>query len=82
MNLRDINESKPLQPNNWNQLLALLDKLFNLGQINNSTVKRRKQWFDQKSGEHVILLEYRVKVANQAPIKSPPPKVKLTPNQK
>jgi hypothetical protein len=82
MNLQDINESKPLQPNNWNQLLTLLDKLFNLGQIKKSTVKRRKQWFDQKSGEHVILLEYRVKVANQAPIKSPPPKVKLTANQK
>lgn len=55
----------------WNKALYILDKLFGFESDGNSKLKRVKQVFDQKAGEHVIYLEYRVKVVNQSPIQAP-----------
>jgi len=67
-------------PNYWMQITILLDKLFNLGSGNDSKLKRIAQGFDQKTGEHVIRLEYRVKADNQNKIARKPAKVKLSPD--
>lgn len=50
--------------NNWNTLLVLLDKTLGFPNKIRSTVKRRKkgQGFDQRTGDHVFVLEYRIKV--------------------
>ena len=53
----------------WNKALYVLDKLFGFNADGNSKLKRVKQVFDQKTGEHVIYLEYRVQSANQSPIR-------------
>ncbi len=59
----------------WTTVRLWLDKLFSLQSDLPSKLKRVKQTFDQKSGEHVIYLEYRVKAPYQPamPVK---PKVK------
>jgi hypothetical protein len=67
-------------PNYWTQVTLLLDKLFKLGSGNDSKLKRIAQGFDQKTGEHVIRLEYRVKADNQNKIAQKPTKVKLKPD--
>ena len=67
-------------PNYWMQITMLLDKLYNLGSGNDSKLKRIAQGFDQKTGEHVIRLEYRVKADNQNKIPKKPAKVKLNPD--
>jgi hypothetical protein len=48
--------------NNWNQLLSTLDKTVGFPNKISSTVKRRWQGYDLYKNEHVIWLEYRVKV--------------------
>ena len=48
--------------NKWNQLLAALDATLGFPNQTSSTFKQVDQSYDQKAGEHVILLEYRVKV--------------------
>ena len=47
---------------NWNQLLRTLDKTVGFPNKISSTVKRRWQGYDLYKNEHVIWLEYRVKV--------------------
>ena len=44
----------------WDRLLAQLDKVFGFEDRARSTVKKRRQLFDEKTGEHVFILEYRV----------------------
>jgi len=46
--------------NKWNQLQALLNKTFGFEHIKKSSVKKIKQYYDEKSDEHVFLIEYRV----------------------
>ena len=41
-------------------MLVQLDKVFGFEDRKRSTVKKRRQAFDEKTGEHVFLLEYRV----------------------
>jgi hypothetical protein len=48
--------------NSWNRLLELLDKTLGFPNKIRSTVKKRWQSFDQRTGEHVFVLEYRSKV--------------------
>lgn len=50
----------------WTTVRLWLDKLFSLQSDLPSKLKRVKQTFDQKSGEHVIYLEYRVKAPYQS----------------
>ena len=44
----------------WDRLLVQLDKELGFEDWNRSTVKKRRQAFDEKTGEHVFILEYRV----------------------
>lgn len=55
----------------WNRLLAELDKTVGFPNKIRSSIKKRWQGFDQWRNEHVIWLEYRVKVH---PGSQPPPK--------
>jgi hypothetical protein len=63
--------------NKSNQLLALLDRVFGLPNKIRSTFRKVSQSFDQKTNEHVILIEYRVSV--KGTMKSAPRKQQ--PNQ-
>ena len=53
----------------WNKLLAMLDQTLEFANRKNSTVKKIKQGYDAQTNEHVIWLEYRVRVANDLPVK-------------
>ena len=44
----------------WDKLLAMLDRVFGFEDRKRSSVKKRRQLFDEKTGEHVFILEYRV----------------------
>lgn len=46
--------------NKWNELLAALDRVYGFTNQVKSSFKKVKQDFDEKSNEHVILIEYRV----------------------
>lgn len=48
----------------WNQLKLVLDKMFGFTNIISSKVAKRAQGYDNKTHEHVIWLEYRVRVAD------------------
>jgi hypothetical protein len=48
--------------NKWNQLLATLDRVFGMNNKERSTFKKISQDFDEKTNEHVIVIEYRVRV--------------------
>ena len=48
----------------WNQLKLLLDKMFGFTNIISSRVTKRAQGYDNERHEHVIWLEYRVRVAD------------------
>lgn len=58
--------------NGWNKLLAALDTTIGLPNKVASKVKKLKQGFDNKTQEHVIWLEYRVRVSNDATPKPDP----------
>jgi len=49
--------------NKWNRLLATLDAVFGMKGRESSKFKKLSQDFDEKTNEHVIVIEYRVKVA-------------------
>jgi hypothetical protein len=46
----------------WNRLLNLLDITLGFPNKIRSSVKKKWQAFDQRTGEHVFMLEYRIKV--------------------
>jgi hypothetical protein len=48
--------------NAWNELLAAMDAALGFPNERNSKVKKLKQGYDNKTNEHVIWLEYRVRV--------------------
>ena len=64
--------------NKSNQLLALLDRVFGFPNKIRSTFRKHSQSFDQKTNEHVVLIEYRVSV--KGTMKSAP-RGKQQPNQ-
>lgn len=53
--------------NGWNKLLVLLDSLFGFPNKAASKVKKLQQGFDNRTHEHVIWIEYRVRVNNAQP---------------
>src|SRR5450755_4205044 len=57
--------------NDWNRLLVQLDKTIGFPNKIRSSVKKKWQGYDQWKNEHVIWLEYRIKVH---PGTQPPPK--------
>jgi hypothetical protein len=64
--------------NKSNQLLVLLDRVFGFPNKIKSTFRKISQDFDQKTNEHVVLIEYRVSV--KGTMKSKPRK-RQGPNQ-
>jgi hypothetical protein len=58
--------------NKWNRLLASLDRVFGMNNKERSTFKKLSQNFDEKTNEHVIVIEYRVRV--KGTLKSTPRK--------
>ena len=58
--------------NKWNRLLASLDRVFGMNNKERLTFKKLSQIFDEKTNEHVILIEYRVRV--KGTLKSTPRK--------
>ena len=58
--------------NKWNRLLASLDRVFGMNNKERSTFKKLSQNFDERTNEHVILIEYRVLV--KGTLKSTPRK--------
>ena len=64
--------------NKSNQLLVLMDRVFGFPNKRRSTFRKLRQDFDENTNEHVIVLEYRVKV--KGTMKSAPRK-RQGPNQ-
>ena len=58
--------------NKWNRLLATLDAVFGMKGKENSRFKKLSQDFDEATNEHVIVIEYRVRV--KGTVKSTPRK--------
>ena len=58
--------------NKWNRLLASLDRVFGMSNKERSTFKKLSQDFDEKTNEHVIVIEYRVRM--KGTVKSTPRK--------
>jgi hypothetical protein len=52
--------------NTWNQLQAILDAIFAHGSKATSTVKKVQQGFDNKTNEHVAVIEYRVRMTGES----------------
>lgn len=48
----------------WNRLLAQLDSVFGFPNMVSSKAKKLQQGFDQKTQEHIVWIEYRVRVSN------------------
>jgi hypothetical protein len=55
--------------NAWNRLLTALDEVLGFPNKTNSNVKKIKQAYDNRTNEHVIWLEYRVRVSNEEPVR-------------
>ncbi len=47
--------------NNYNNLLSALDQLFGFEDKKKSTFRRVGQHYDERTNEHVIIIEYRVR---------------------
>ena len=68
--------------NKWNRLLATLDHTFGFKDQKKSTFRKVSQTFDERTNEHVIMIEYRVRkggdgVVTRSPHKDPVGKLKL-----
>jgi hypothetical protein len=69
--------------NKWNRLLATLDQVFGFKDRKKSTFRKVSQTFDERTNEHVVVIEYRVRrggdgVVTKSPRRRPPPsKLKL-----
>ena len=68
--------------NKWNRLLAALDHVYGYKDKKKSTIRKVSQTFDERTNEHVIMLEYRVRrggdgVVTRTPRKNPVTKLKL-----
>lgn len=51
----------------WNRLLAQLDSVFGFPNMVSSKAKKLQQGFDQRTQEHIVWIEYRVRVSNSRP---------------
>ena len=67
--------------NKWNRLLAMLDQVFGFENKVKSTFKKVSQDFDEKTNEHVFVIEYRIRVGQgkrqvATPVQNQPPQQK------
>ena len=68
--------------NKWNRLLATLDHTFGFKDQKKSNFRKVSQTIDERTSEHVIMIEYRVRrggdgVVTKNPKKKPISKLKL-----
>jgi hypothetical protein len=56
----------------WNRLLAMLDQVLGFENKRTSTVRKVSQDFDEKTNEHVFLLEYRIRTDGKSVPKKQP----------
>jgi hypothetical protein len=68
--------------NKWNRLLAALDHTFGFKDQKKSAFRKVSQTFDERTNEHVIMIEYRVRrggdgVVTRSPRERAPTKLKL-----
>ncbi len=42
----------------WDRFLTVLDQVFGFEHRKNSSVKKRRPYFDEKANEHVFVIEY------------------------
>lgn len=54
--------------NNWNKLHIILDRLFGHGDKQQSKISQKWQGFDNQTGEHVIRIEYRIKLVSEGAV--------------
>jgi hypothetical protein len=71
--------------NKWNRLLAMLDQVFGFENKIRSTFKKVSQDFDEKTNEHVFVIEYRIRVGQGkkqvgTPVQKQPPQQKPVEN--
>lgn len=52
--------------NNWNRLLNSLDSMFGFIDKKKSSFRKVGQSFDERTGEHVIQIEYRARKGGDA----------------
>ncbi len=58
--------------NKWNRLLATLDQVFGFPNKKKSSWRKISQDFDEKTNEHVYMLEYRIRVGESTARTSKP----------
>ena len=73
----DKYEKGDQEMNKWNRLLAALDHVYGYNDKKKSTIRKVSQTFDERTNEHVIMLEYRVRrggdgVVTRSPSKKDP----------
>ena len=51
--------------NGWKGVLAALDSIFGHGCKKVSRISQKVQGYDNRTGEHIIRIEYRVKLLNE-----------------
>ena len=51
--------------NGWRGVLAAMDAIFGHGCKKASRISKKVQGFDNQTGEHIIRVEYRVKLLNE-----------------
>ena len=52
--------------NKWNRLLDSLDTMFGFKDKKNSSFRKIGQTFDERTGEHVFQIEYRIRRGGDA----------------
>jgi hypothetical protein len=72
--------------NKWGRLVLALDEVFGFENKKESNVRKVSQAFDEKTNEHVFILEYRIrvghgKVQKQRPVHKKPVHNKQTQNK-
>jgi len=82
MNIQEVLEAVAVPI--WNRMVGLLTKIYRFTPEHQPRVVRTDQFFDPKTGEQVIVLQYRVKLANQTSLitKSELDKQRMIQNQK
>ena len=55
-----------MKMNNWNRLLNSLDSMFGFIDKKKSSFRKIGQSFDERTGEHVIQIEYRARKGGDA----------------
>lgn len=74
MKINEITEGQ--KANSYTRMLKLMDAVFGLSSDQPSKFRRVKQVFDERTGEHVIYLEYRAQAKNQSAIQRKPARPK------